>query len=154
MSGLHNIHLPLTVGVPKKMPAMKSSTELTLTPIGVIQSPLSKVRDAPCQGTLGAPQAWIQIRSEVLEGMADVKAGDSIIVLTWLHLADRTVLKVHPQDNKNNPLTSVFATRSADRPNPVGLHPVTVLEISGDRIKVAPMEAIDGTPVIDIKPVI
>ncbi|HZY81174.1 MAG TPA: tRNA (N6-threonylcarbamoyladenosine(37)-N6)-methyltransferase TrmO [Cyclobacteriaceae bacterium] len=133
---------------------MVKDNDFTLTPIGVIESGLSEVKKAPCQGTMGAPEAWINIHKEVAEGMKDVKVGDKIIVLTWLHLSDRSVLKVYPQDNKNNPLTSVFATRSADRPNPIGLHPVTVLEISGAKIRVAPMEAIDGTPVVDIKPVI
>jgi tRNA-Thr(GGU) m(6)t(6)A37 methyltransferase TsaA len=128
--------------------------DLTLSPIGTIQSTLSNVKDAPCQGTLGAQEAWIIINANVAEGMTDIHKGDKIIILTWLHLGDRKTLKVHPQDNKNNPLTSVFATRSADRPNPIGLHPVTVLEVSGNKIKVAPIEAIDGTPVVDIKPVI
>lgn len=126
----------------------------TLSPIGFILSGLSKVEDAPCQGTQGAPDAWISINDNVYEGMKDVHVGDKIIVLTWLHLSDRSVLSVHPQDDKSNPLTSVFATRSADRPNPIGLHPVTVLEVSGNKIRVSPMEAIDGTPVVDIKPVI
>jgi tRNA-Thr(GGU) m(6)t(6)A37 methyltransferase TsaA len=133
---------------------MSEKMDFTLTPIGVIESGLSKVKDAPCQGSLGAPEAWIRIDGNVLEGIKDIHTGDKIIVLTWLHLSDRSILKVHPQDNKNNPLTSVFATRSADRPNPIGLHPVTVLEITQNKIKVAPMEAIDGTPVVDIKPVI
>ena len=133
---------------------MVNDDHFALRPIGVVESKLSKVKDAPCQGTMGEQEAWITIRKEVVEGMKDIKAGDKIIVLTWLHLADRSVLEVYPQDNRNNPLTSVFATRSADRPNPVGLHPVSVLEVSGDKIKVAPLEAIDGTPVIDIKPVI
>lgn len=131
-----------------------SNIDFTLKPIGVIESNLSNVKKAPCQGFQGAPEAWITINDEVIKGMKDVKVGDRIIILTWLHLADRSVLAVHPQDNKNNPLTSVFATRSADRPNPIGLHPVTVVEASGNKIKVSPMEAIDGTPVVDIKPVI
>lgn len=133
---------------------MPEKIDFTLTPIGFIQSVLSDVKKAPCQGFKGAPEAWVVINDNVIEGIKDIHAGDEVIVLTWLHLSDRTVLKVHPQDDKNNPLTSVFATRSADRPNPVGLHPVTVLEIAGNKIKVGPMEAIDGTPVVDIKPVI
>ena len=128
--------------------------DVTLTPIGFIESTLSNVRDAPCQGFRGAPDAWINVDKNFAEGMRDLHVGDKVIVLTWLHLSDRRVLKVHPQDNKNNPLTSVFATRSADRPNPVGLHPVTIEEIRKNKIRVTPMEAIDGTPVIDIKPVI
>lgn len=128
--------------------------DFTLKPIGVVQSALSNVKDAPCQGSQGAPEAWVSVEENVQAGLKDIHVGDKIIVLTWLHLSDRSTLSVHPQDNKNNPLTSVFATRSADRPNPIGLHPVTVLEISGNKIKVSPMEAVDGTPVVDIKPVI
>lgn len=128
--------------------------DFTLKPIGVVESPLSNVKEAPKQGSLGAPEAWIMINENVRAGMKDIRVGDKIIVLTWLHLGDRSVLSVYPQDNKNNPLTSVFATRSADRPNPIGLHPVTVVAIEGGRMKVSPMEAVDGTPVVDIKPVI
>ncbi len=133
---------------------MEKDINYTLNPIGVVESILSDTKSAPKQGSLGAPEAWIKIHNEFVAGMKDIKANDKIIILTWLHLGDRSVLAVHPQDNKNNPLTSVFATRSADRPNPVGLHPVTVLEVSGNKIRIAPLEAIDGTPVVDIKPVI
>ena len=128
--------------------------DFTLTPIGIIESNLLSKQDAPCQGFQGAPEAWITINKNVAEGMKDIHFGDKIIVITWLHLSDRNTLQVHPQDNKNNPLTSVFATRSADRPNPIGLHTVTVLDVVENKIKVVPMEAIHGTPVIDIKPVI
>lgn len=128
--------------------------DFTLNPIGTIESALSNVNDAPKQGSLGAPEAWIKINEDVREGMKDIRVGDQIVVLTWLHLGDRSVLSVYPQDNKNNPLTSVFATRSADRPNPIGLHPVTVVAIEPGRMKVSPMEAVDGTPVVDIKPAI
>ena len=136
------------------MKQQRKEIDFTLTPIGVVESSLSNIKDAPCQGHLGAPEAWLSIHSSVAEGLHDIHAGDKIIVLTWFHLSKRETLKVHPQDNINNPLTSVFATRSADRPNPVGLHPVTVLEIVGNKLKVAPLEAINGTPVIDIKPVL
>lgn len=129
-------------------------SNFTLNPIGIIESTLVKTKDAPCQGSQGAPEAWVIVNENVAEGIRDIHVGDKVIILTWLHLADRSILKVHPQDNKNNPLTSVFATRSADRPNPVGLHPVTVAEIKGNKIRVAPLEAIHGTPVLDIKPVI
>ncbi len=128
--------------------------DFTMRPIGSIESSLKDPKKAPCQGSKGAPEAWVRINKDVLPGMKDIHINDKIIVVTWLHLADRTVLSVHPQDDKRNPLTSVFATRSADRPNPIGLHPVNVLEIADDKIKVAPLEAIDGTPVVDIKPVI
>jgi tRNA-Thr(GGU) m(6)t(6)A37 methyltransferase TsaA len=128
--------------------------DITLRPIGLLKSDLREVKKAPCQGSQGAPEAWIVINENVTEGMKDIQVNDRIIVLTWLHLGNRSVLSVHPQDNPKNPLTSVFATRSADRPNPIGLHPVTVLEVTGNKIRVAPIEAIDGTPVVDIKPVI
>jgi tRNA-Thr(GGU) m(6)t(6)A37 methyltransferase TsaA len=133
---------------------MSQEINFTLTPIGVIESTLSNVNEAPKQGFQGSQEAWIRINPDVIKGLKDIHVGDEVLVLTWLHLADRKILQVHPQDNPKNPLTSVFATRSADRPNPIGLHPVTVLEVSGDKIKVAPIEAIDATPVIDIKPVI
>jgi tRNA-Thr(GGU) m(6)t(6)A37 methyltransferase TsaA len=123
-----------------------------LRPIGVIESTLSNVKDAPCQGSQGAPEAWVQINENFAEGITDIRVNDKIIVLTWLHLSDRETMKVYPQDNKANPLTSVFATRSADRPNPIGLHPVTVLQIVGNKIRVEPIEAVDGTPVVDLKP--
>jgi tRNA-Thr(GGU) m(6)t(6)A37 methyltransferase TsaA len=126
--------------------------DFTLKPIGVVESTLSNVKEAPKQGSLGAPEAWIKINENVRAGMKDIRVGDKIIVLTWLHLGDRSILSVYPQDNKNNPLTSVFATRSADRPNPIGLHPVSVVAIEGGRMKVSPLEAVDGTPVVDIKP--
>lgn len=128
--------------------------DLTLKPIGVVESALSDPRTAPKQGFQNAPEAWIRINKEFIAGISDIKAGDEIILLTWLHLGDRSVLSVYPQDNRNNPLTSVFATRSADRPNPIGLHPVKVLEVSKDKIRVSQLEAVDGTPVVDIKPVI
>jgi tRNA-Thr(GGU) m(6)t(6)A37 methyltransferase TsaA len=128
--------------------------DFTLVPIGVVESSLKNVKDAPCQGNQGAPEAWINVNRDVVEGIKDIRTGAKIIVLTWFHLSKRETLKVHPQDNINNPLTSVFATRSADRPNPIGLHEVTVLEIANNKIKVIPLEAINGTPVIDLKPVL
>ena len=131
----------------------KENTDFKLVPIGVVESELSRIQDAPCQGP-GGPEAWIHINKDVVDGIRDIHVGDKIIVITWLHFSDRKVLNVHPQDNQKNPLTSVFATRSADRPNPIGLHTVTVLQHAGSKIKVGPLEAIHGTPVIDIKPVI
>jgi len=133
---------------------MSQEFNFVLKPIGVIGSTLSNLKEAPKQGFQGSQEAWIRINADVIEGMKDIHVGDEILIITWLHLADRSILQVHPQDNPKNPLTSVFATRSADRPNPIGLHPVKVLEVSGDKIRVAPIEAIDGTPVVDIKPVI
>ena len=125
-----------------------------LRPIGVIRSELKERSEAPRQGAEGAPDAWLEVHgwaSEALEGLA---GGDEIVVITWLHRADRDVLRVHPRDDPRSPLTGVFATRSPDRPNPLGLHAVTVREIDGNRLMIGPIEAIDGTPVVDIKPVI
>jgi tRNA-Thr(GGU) m(6)t(6)A37 methyltransferase TsaA len=106
------------------------------------------------QGHEGAPDAVIEVDARFAQALEGVKAGDSLVILTWLHAADRSVLQVHPRDDRERPLTGVFATRSQDRPNPVGLHPVTVRAIDGTRLTVGPLEAIDGTPVIDIKPAI
>jgi tRNA-Thr(GGU) m(6)t(6)A37 methyltransferase TsaA len=125
-----------------------------LRPIGIVRSPLKDRTTAPNQGSEGAPDAWIELVPAVLDGLERIKAGDELIVITWLHEARRDVLKTHPRGDKSAPLTGVFATRSPDRPNPLGLHRVTVLEIAGRELKVGPLEAIDGTPVVDIKPVL
>jgi len=126
----------------------------TINPIGVIRSGLVCREAAPHQGFEGAPDAWIEMDSTVTEGLEGIAAGDEIILITWLHQADRDLLKVHPRRDPNRPLTGVFATRSPHRPNPLGLHRVTVLEIVGNRLRVGPLEAIDGTPIVDIKPVL
>jgi len=125
-----------------------------LRPIGVIRSTLKKQSEAPKQGSEGAPEAWIEIEPWAVAGLHTLKAGDKIWVITWLHQGNREVLQVHPRSDAKRALTGVFATRSPDRPNPLGLHPVTVLEIAGNRLRVEPIEAIDGTPVVDMKPVI
>jgi tRNA-Thr(GGU) m(6)t(6)A37 methyltransferase TsaA len=122
--------------------------------IGTVESPLADVERAPKQGAEGAPDVWIALEPDMLDGLDGIEAGTRLIVLTWLHLGDRDVLRVHPRDDESNPLRGVFATRSASRPNPVGLHEVEVLEVAGDRLRVVPLEAIDGTPVIDLKPVL
>jgi tRNA-Thr(GGU) m(6)t(6)A37 methyltransferase TsaA len=106
------------------------------------------------QGDEGAPEAWLELTPLAAAGLMGIKPGDELIVLTWLHLAERDVLQVHPRGDLNRPLTGVFATRSPDRPNPVGLHRVSVLEVLPQQLRVAPLEAIDGTPIIDIKPVL
>ena len=106
------------------------------------------------QGSEGAPDAWIELAPSVVDGLHRIEVGDELIVITWLHESRRDVLKTHPRGDTSVPLTGVFATRSPDRPNPLGLHPVTVLEIAGRELKVGPLEAIDGTPVVDIKPVL
>ena len=106
------------------------------------------------QGSEGAPDASIEIKPFARQGLDGIEAGSEIIVLTWLHRAHREVLKVHPRSDRSRPLTGVFWTRSPDRPNPIGLHRVTVRDVARDRLLVGPIEAIDGTPVVDIKPVL
>jgi tRNA-Thr(GGU) m(6)t(6)A37 methyltransferase TsaA len=129
-------------------------TNYRLHPIGFVRSSLRQREGAPRQGSEGAPDAWLDVDpayAEALEGLGD---GDDLIVITWLHQANRDILKVHPRGNHHLPLTGVFATRSPDRPNPLGLHRVTLRAIAGNRLRVGPLEAIDGTPVVDIKPVL
>jgi tRNA-Thr(GGU) m(6)t(6)A37 methyltransferase TsaA len=131
-----------------------SETECVLHPIGVVRSPLRNRKDAPKQGDEGAPDAWLVISSEVADGLHGIKAGDEIIVITWLHQGHHDVLKVHPRKDLSKPLMGVFATRSPDRPNPLGLHQVTVRSREQDRMLVGPIEVIDGTPIVDIKPIL
>jgi tRNA-Thr(GGU) m(6)t(6)A37 methyltransferase TsaA len=131
-----------------------TETGFTIEPIGVIRSELTSLEAAPRQGDEGAPEAWLKLTPPVMPGLSGVAAGDELIVLTWLHRARRDVLLVHPRNNIEAPLTGVFATRSPDRPNPIGLHRVSVLEVAGQRLQVVPLEAIDGTPIVDIKPVL
>jgi tRNA-Thr(GGU) m(6)t(6)A37 methyltransferase TsaA len=120
-------------------------------PIGVVRSPLHRRKDAPRQGSEGAPDAWIIVEPSFADALQGVRPGDELVLVTWLHKADREVLQVHPRDDESRPLTGVFATRSSDRPNPLGLHRVTVHGIDGLELSVGPLEAIDGTPVVDIK---
>ena len=122
--------------------------------VGFVESTLKNRRDAPMQGNEGAPDAWIKIVPAFARAVEGIAVGQEIILITWLHESRRDVMKVHPRSDKKAPLTGVFATRSPDRPNPLGLHQVKVLEIHGSRIRVGPLEAIDGTPVVDIKPVL
>jgi len=132
-----------------------TSTRYAVQPIGWVHSPLRRRADAPKQGPEGAPNARLQIEPAFLPGLDGIRAGQDILILTWLHEAQRDVLAVHPRDDQTQPLAGVFATRSADRPNPVGLHRVRVLAIEGGgSLHVQGLEAIDGTPVIDIKPVL
>ena len=131
-----------------------SEASYTIQPIGTVRSKLTSLEAAPRQGDEGAPEAWLDLTDQVAEGLAGVLPGDELIVLTWFHLARRDVLQVHPRGRLDAPLTGVFATRSPDRPNPVGLHRVSVLGIDGRRLRVAPLEAVDGTPIVDIKPVL
>ena len=125
-----------------------------LVPIGVVSSPLTDPAAAPKQGSEGAPDAWLVLEPGVAAGLDGMRPGDEIIVLTWLHRARRDVLRVHPRDDRSNPERGVFTTRSADRPNPIGLHRVEVAAIDGARVRVRGLEAIDGTPVVDLKPVL
>jgi len=131
-----------------------ADNEFTLRPIGFVRSELRDRRDAPRQGSDGAPNAWIEIDPSPLPALQGITKDDQIILITYLHESHRDVLKVHPRGDKNNPMRGVFATRSPDRPNPLGLHRVKVLEIDGCRLQVGPLEAIDGTPIVDIKPVL
>lgn len=123
-----------------------------LRPIGVIRSELENRSEAPKQGSEGAPDAWLDVHAWAADALDGLAVGDAIIVITWFHQAQRDVFKVRPRSDPRNPLTGVFATRSPDRPNPLGLHPVRVRSIDGLRLRVGPIEAIDGTPVVDIKP--
>ena len=133
---------------------MSENIPYSLNPIGIIRSTLKHRKDAPKFGNEGAPDAWLEVNLNVSEGLQGIVVGQEIILLTWFHQSRRNVLKVHPRWDKNLPLTGVFATRSPDRPNPIGLHRVRVLEIIGNRLMIGPIEAIDGTPVVDIKPVL
>ena len=125
-----------------------------LRPIGTVRSGLRDAGDAPPQGDEGGPEAWLDLDARVADGLDGVAVGDALVVLTWLHLADRDTLRVHPRGDEAKPLTGVFATRSPHRPNPVGLHPVVVLAREAHRLRVAPLEAVDGTPILDLKPVL
>lgn len=125
-----------------------------LRPVGRVESPLVARGEGPRQGDEGAPEAFIVIEPELHTAMRDLHAGQEVLVLTWLDRTDRTILEVHPRGEVDRPLTGVFSTRSPDRPNPIGLHRVEIVAIDGCRLRVRNLEAIDGTPVLDIKPVL
>jgi tRNA-Thr(GGU) m(6)t(6)A37 methyltransferase TsaA len=127
---------------------------MELRAIGSVSSPLADLEAAPKQGDEGAPEATIEIGTEFERALQGVGAGDEVLVLTWLDRADREVLSTHPRDDRSRPEVGVFATRSPDRPNPIGLHRVRVVAVDGSRLRVENLEAIDGTPVLDIKPVL
>ena len=127
---------------------------IRLRPIGVIRSPLKSRKNAPRQGSEGAPDAWLEIKPWAMPALHRLAVGDQVFVITWFHRARRDVMQVRPRSDPRNPITGVFATRSPDRPNPLGLHPVIVRAIEGNRLRIGPIEAIDGTPVVDIKPVL
>lgn len=128
--------------------------DIILKPIGFIRSTITRREDAVRQGYEGAPDVWLDVQEAFVSALDGTEVGDEIILITWFHRSKRDVLAVHPRGDKRNSLTGVFATRSPDRPNPLGLHRVKVLEIKGSSIKVGPLEAIDGTPVVDIKPML
>ena len=125
-----------------------------VTSIGRVESPLNDPASAPKQGDEGAPDAWLAFEPSVLEGLEGIRAGDEVIVVTWLDRARRDVLRVHPRGDASRPQQGVFSTRSPDRPNPIGLHRVEIVSIEAGRVRVRNLEAIDGTPVIDVKPVL
>lgn len=127
---------------------------IELRPIGRVESPLVDLAAAPKQGDEGAPGAWLAFEADVLEALQGIRPGDRMIVLTWLNRARRDVLRVHPRDDVAKPKRGVFSTRSADRPNPIGLHEVEVVSIDGQRVQVRALEALDGTPIVDVKPVL
>jgi tRNA-Thr(GGU) m(6)t(6)A37 methyltransferase TsaA len=131
-----------------------SQASYDVVPIGRVESPLTDKATAPKQGHEGSPEAWLVFEPAVLEGLDGIAAGDEVILLTWLDRADRDVLRVHPRDDASNPMRGVFNTRSADRPNPIGLHQVQIVAIDGGRMRVRNLEALDGTPIVDLKPVI
>ena len=122
--------------------------------IGVVESTLTNLESAPRQADEGAPEAWLAFNPEVVEGLQSLRVGEEIIVITWLDRARRDVLTVHPRGEPSRAVEGVFSTRSAHRPNPIGLHHVAIAEIKGARIRVRSLEALDGTPIIDIKPVL
>ena len=132
----------------------QTKNSLEVRPIGVIRSKIKERSKAPKQGSEGAPDVWLEVHPFATIALDGLAVGHELIVLTWLHRAHRDTLKVHPRSDPKRRLTGVFATRSPDRPNPIGLHEVTVRKISKNRLRIGPIEAIDGTPVIDIKPVL
>ncbi|HWC37963.1 MAG TPA: tRNA (N6-threonylcarbamoyladenosine(37)-N6)-methyltransferase TrmO [Acidimicrobiales bacterium] len=127
---------------------------IRLRQIGRVQSVLTELAAAPKQGDEGAPDAFLELVPDVIDGLEGIAVGDRIIVLTWLDRADRSVLRVHPRGDATSPMQGVFSTRSPDRPNPIGLHDVVVLAVAQQRLKVSGLEALDGTPILDLKPVL
>ncbi|MEW1911835.1 tRNA (N6-threonylcarbamoyladenosine(37)-N6)-methyltransferase TrmO [Kitasatospora sp. NPDC085895] len=131
-----------------------ADAQFTVRAVGRVESPLRTRAEAPRQGDEGAPETWLVFEPEVARGLRELAAGQEVLLLTWLDRADRGVLAVHPRGDLARPETGVFATRSPDRPNPIGLHRVTILAVDGLRLRVSGLEALDGTPVLDVKPVL
>src|SRR5262249_16373458 len=134
--------------------ASKRSSRFSLRPIGFIRSTIKDRQRAPRQGSEGAPDAWLDVQPWASKGLPRGAGGDRLLIITWLHQGHRDVLQVHPRNDRRRELSGVFVTRSPDRPNPLGLHPVSVKEVAGNRLKIGPIEVIDGTPVVDIKPLL
>ena len=128
--------------------------QYVVQPIGWVESPLVGRDAAPLQGDEGSPEAWLVFEPAVSPGLRDLQVGSDVLLLTWLDRAHRDVLAVHPRGNPTRPVTGVFSTRSPDRPNPIGLHRVTIVAIDGTRLRVRNLEALDGTPIVDVKPVL
>jgi tRNA-Thr(GGU) m(6)t(6)A37 methyltransferase TsaA len=131
-----------------------TKSHIEVRPVGTVESPLVDRAAAPRQGDEGSPDAWLVFNAGVSDGIRDLQAGTEIILLTWLDRARRDVLTVHPRGDARNPLTGVFSTRSPDRPNPIGLHRVRIESIDGLRVRVRNLEALDGTPILDVKPLL
>lgn len=127
---------------------------MDLVPIAIVESPLTDRDAAPKQGTEGAPEAWLAFDARFAEGLDGLVVGDDVFLFTWLHESERDVLRVHPRGDPANPEQGVFSTRSPVRPNPIGLHRVRILAVEGLRVLVRPLEAVDQTPIVDVKPVI
>jgi tRNA-Thr(GGU) m(6)t(6)A37 methyltransferase TsaA len=144
----------LTQGEPASTASEPREPTYQMRPIGWVQSTLIDPSHAPNQGDQGAPDAWLEINADVREGIRDIEVGTELLVLTWLHQARRDELATQPGDDPTGPERGVFSTRSPARPNPVGLHRATVVAIADGKLRVRPLEAIDGTPIVDIKPVI
>jgi tRNA-Thr(GGU) m(6)t(6)A37 methyltransferase TsaA len=134
--------------------AVQMPTPYEIRPVGYVESPLVDRQTAPKQGFEGAPQAWLVFNPDMAEAIRDLAVGADVFVLTWLHQAQRHVLAVHPRDDPRNPETGVFSTRSQDRPNPIGLHRVHIAAVDGLRVLVRGLEAVNGTPIVDVKPVL
>jgi tRNA-Thr(GGU) m(6)t(6)A37 methyltransferase TsaA len=133
---------------------MSEAAAAELIPVGWVESSLTDLAEAPKQGGEGAPEAWLVFEPEFAEALQGIEAGDEILVFTWLHRGRRDVLRTRPRDDPVNPIQGVFSTRSPDRPNPIGLHPVEVVAVERRRLLVSEIEAVDGTPIVDVKPVI
>jgi tRNA-Thr(GGU) m(6)t(6)A37 methyltransferase TsaA len=133
---------------------MTDERQFALRPVATVRSALTDLADAPKQAHEGAPQAWLVFEPGLLDALDGLRVGDAVVVLTWLDRAERDVLRVHPRGDVANPMQGVFSTRSPARPNPIGLHELEILEIDGARVRVSALEAVDGTPVLDVKPVL